>query len=148
MRTATNRRNPKTLEGVLDELNPVIRGWGNYYRRAKVRRLYHRLNRWIVLRVWNHQHKHWRNAGCRDLPEREITARERLLLPVEDIVQDLNRFLGGWSGYFRYGNPAQFFDKISLHAVNRLSIFVANRHQRDRRFGWWRSPASHRTAWA
>jgi group II intron reverse transcriptase/maturase len=68
---------------------------------------------------------------------REITARERLLLPVEDIVGDLNRFLGGWAGYFRYGNSAQSFDKITLHAVNRLSIFVANRHQRDRRFGWW-----------
>jgi RNA-directed DNA polymerase len=68
---------------------------------------------------------------------REITARERLLLPVEDVVQDLNRFLAGWAGYFRYGNSAQFFDKISLHAVNRLSIFVANRHRRDRRFGWW-----------
>ncbi|MCA1703485.1 MAG: group II intron reverse transcriptase/maturase, partial [Actinobacteria bacterium] len=31
VRTATNRRNPKDLEGVLDELNPIIRGWGNYY---------------------------------------------------------------------------------------------------------------------
>src|SRR5204862_526675 len=53
VRTATNRRNPKDLEGVLAELNPIIRGWGNYYRRAKVRRLYHRLNPWIVMRVWN-----------------------------------------------------------------------------------------------
>ena len=44
---------------------------------------------------------------------------------------------GGWAGYFRYGNSAQSFDKITLHALNRLSIFVANRHQRDRRFGWW-----------
>src|SRR4051812_4614195 len=68
---------------------------------------------------------------------REITARERLLLPVEDIVEDLNRFLGGWAGYFRYGNSAQSFDEITLHAVNRLAIFVANRHQRDRRWGWW-----------
>ena len=68
---------------------------------------------------------------------REITARERLLLPVEDIVGDLNRFLAGWAGYFRYGNSAQSFDKITLHAINRLSIFVANRHQRDRRFAWW-----------
>ncbi len=68
---------------------------------------------------------------------REITARERQLLPVEDIVRDLNRFLGGWAGYFRYGNSAQAFDKITLHAINRLAIFVAIRHQRDRRFGWW-----------
>ena len=38
VRTATNRRNPKDLEGVLAELNPIVRGWGNYYRRAHVRR--------------------------------------------------------------------------------------------------------------
>ena len=44
---------------------------------------------------------------------REITARERLLLPVEDIVEDLNRFLGGWAGYFRYGNSAESFDTIT-----------------------------------
>jgi RNA-directed DNA polymerase len=68
---------------------------------------------------------------------REITARERLALPVEDVVQDLNRFLHGWAGYFRYGNSAQSFDKISLYAVNRLSIFLANRHGRKRRWGWW-----------
>ncbi len=43
---------------------------------------------------------------------RELTARERLLLPVEDVVQDVNRFLRGWVGYFRYGNSARPFDKI------------------------------------
>ena len=68
---------------------------------------------------------------------RGITARERLALPVEDVVQDLNRFLRGWAGYFRYGSSAQFFDKISLYAINRLAIFVADRHERDRRWGWW-----------
>ena len=72
VRTATNRRNPEDLEGVLAELNPIIRGWGNYYRRAHVRRLFNRLNHWIVLRVWNHRHKHWRNAGWRELPDRRL----------------------------------------------------------------------------
>jgi group II intron reverse transcriptase/maturase len=72
VRAATNRRNPKSLEGVLGELNPIIRGWGNYYRRAHVRRRYHRLDRWVVMRVWNHQHKHWRNAGWRTLPARRL----------------------------------------------------------------------------
>ena len=47
---------------------------------------------------------------------REITDARRLLLPVEDVVQDLNRFLRGWAGYFRYGNSARPFDKINLHA--------------------------------
>jgi Group II intron, maturase-specific domain len=29
---------------------------------------------------------------------RELTDRRRLLLPVEVIVQDINRVLGGWAG--------------------------------------------------
>ncbi len=67
---------------------------------------------------------------------REITARERLLLPVEDIVQDLNGYLRGWAGYFRYGNSARHFNLIEHHAHNRLALFVAKRHKRSRAYGW------------
>ena len=56
--------------------------------------------------------------------------RERLLLSVEEVVQDVNRFLRGWAGYFRYGNSAHAFDKITLHALVRLAGFVAKRHKR------------------
>jgi RNA-directed DNA polymerase len=63
---------------------------------------------------------------------REITDRRRLLVPVEEIVQDLNRFLRGWSGYFRYGNSDRSFDKINQYVVNRLARFVGKRHKR----GW------------
>ena len=31
-------------------------------------------------------------------------------------MQDLNQFLRGWAGYFRYGNSARHFDTIMLHA--------------------------------
>jgi group II intron reverse transcriptase/maturase len=66
---------------------------------------------------------------------REITDRGRLLVPVETIVQDVNRFLRGWAGYFRYGNSARTFDKITLHAIVRLSGFVAKRHKRRTSYG-------------
>ncbi|MBV9819431.1 MAG: hypothetical protein JOZ07_13950 [Solirubrobacterales bacterium] len=66
----------------------------------------------------------------------EITARERLLLPIEEVVQDLNRYLRGWAGYFRYGNSARHFNLIEHHAHNRLALFVAKRHQRSRAYGW------------
>ena len=66
----------------------------------------------------------------------EITARERLLLPMEDIVQDLNRYMRGWAGYFRYGNSARHFNLIQVHAHNRLALFVAKRHGRSRAYGW------------
>jgi group II intron reverse transcriptase/maturase len=67
---------------------------------------------------------------------REITARERLLLPVEDIVQDLNGYLRGWTGYFRYGNSARHFDAISNYAAHRVVSQVAKRHKRSRGYGW------------
>jgi RNA-directed DNA polymerase len=63
---------------------------------------------------------------------REITDRRRLLVPVEDVVQDLNRFMRGWSGYFRYGNSDRSFDKINHYAVDRLARFVGKRHKH----GW------------
>ncbi len=66
---------------------------------------------------------------------RELTARSRLLLPVEVIVRDVNRFLRGWSAYFRYGNSARHFDKIRDHAVDRLAGVLAKRHRRSRAFG-------------
>jgi group II intron reverse transcriptase/maturase len=67
---------------------------------------------------------------------REITARERLLLPVEDVVEDLNRYLRGWAGYFRYGNSARHFDAISDYAARRVASHVAKRHKRTRGYGW------------
>src|SRR3954452_1292414 len=49
----------------------------------------------------------------------QLTGRERLLLPVEQITQETNGFLRGWAGYFRYGNSARPFDPITRHAFER-----------------------------
>jgi len=57
---------------------------------------------------------------------RELTGRDRLRWPIEQIVQDLNRFLRGWAGYFRYGNSTAQFDQIIRHADNRLALLIAN----------------------
>ncbi len=67
----------------------------------------------------------------------ELTDRRRLRLSVEEVVQDLNLFLRGWAAYFRYGNSAVAFDKITFHAFVRLAGFVAKRHKRSARYGWW-----------
>ena len=66
---------------------------------------------------------------------RELTERKRLSQPVEEIVHDLNRFLHGWGGYFRYGNSARHFDQISTYALKRLASFVAKRHGRAPGYG-------------
>jgi RNA-directed DNA polymerase len=68
---------------------------------------------------------------------RQITDRSRLLMAPEWIVEDLNRFLGGWAAFFRYGNSAARFDKISEYARMRLERFISKRHRRSFAFGRW-----------
>jgi group II intron reverse transcriptase/maturase len=96
VRAATNRRNPKTLEGLLDELNPIVRGWGMYYRRAHVRRLFHRLDGWIVMRIWSWRYKRWRNAGWKRLPRSRLYGEYGLvhLLALIPSMQDYYRQKG------------------------------------------------------
>jgi RNA-directed DNA polymerase len=68
---------------------------------------------------------------------RELTARSRLLVPVEEVVGSLNRFLRGWARFFRIGNSARVFDKIRTYTVERMALFVAKLHRRSRRYGWF-----------
>ena len=60
---------------------------------------------------------------------RELTGRDRLRWPIEQVVGYLNRFLRGWAGYFRYGNSTVQFDQITRHADTRLVLLIAKRHQ-------------------
>src|SRR5436190_23587449 len=56
---------------------------------------------------------------------REITARKRLLVPTEVIVTELNLFLRGWAGYFRYGNPARVLGHVGNYALWRLGLWLS-----------------------
>jgi RNA-directed DNA polymerase len=72
IRRRTRRKAPLKTQELIEELNPVIRGWGNYYCRAHVRKLFSRLDRWIVRRIWSLKTKRWRNTGWRELPEARL----------------------------------------------------------------------------
>jgi group II intron reverse transcriptase/maturase len=69
IRKRTKRKAPVGTKELIEEINPVIRGWGNYYCKAHVRKLFNRLDRWIVRRIWSHKFKRWRNTGWKKLPE-------------------------------------------------------------------------------
>jgi group II intron reverse transcriptase/maturase len=66
---------------------------------------------------------------------RARTGRDRLAVPVAAVVADINGFLRGWVGYFRYGNSDHAFALIRLYALDRLARFVAKRHQRSPAWG-------------
>jgi group II intron reverse transcriptase/maturase len=67
---------------------------------------------------------------------RQVSGRSRLLQPVEWIVQDINMFLRGWAGFFKYGNSARHFEKIRSYAKMRIALVISKRHKRSREYGW------------
>jgi hypothetical protein len=76
---------------------------------------------------------------------RELTERRLLLLPIEDVVANLNRFLTGWAGYFRRGNSTTQFHKLDLYAAERLARWIGMRHKARRplAYGYWRLRQEH-----
>lgn len=72
IRKLTRRRAPVTTQELITEINPIIRGWGLYYNKAHVRKLFNRLDRWIVRRIWSHRYKRWRCCGWKTLPESKL----------------------------------------------------------------------------
>jgi RNA-directed DNA polymerase len=72
VRALTKRRMPLQTKELIEQLNPVLRGWGHHYKRAHVRGLFHQLDGWIVRRIRSHRFKRWRNGGWRHLPETKL----------------------------------------------------------------------------
>jgi group II intron reverse transcriptase/maturase len=79
LRQRTCRKAPVSTQELIAQINPVIRGWGQYYCRAHIRKLFARLDRWILRRLWSHRFKRWRCRGWNQLPERQLYGEMRLV---------------------------------------------------------------------
>ena len=72
VRGLTRRCAPLKTKDLIKELNPTLRGWGEYYKRAHVRTLFHKLDGWVVRRIWSHRFRRWRCAGWKQLPPAKL----------------------------------------------------------------------------
>jgi RNA-directed DNA polymerase len=79
IRSSTQRRIPLRLGALIATINPIIRGWGNYYCRSHVRKRFHQLDGWIVRRLWSHRAKRWRNTAWKDCPTRRLRGEFKLV---------------------------------------------------------------------
>lgn len=71
----------------------------------------------------------------------ERTRRELTVIPLADVVANVNRSLSGWVNYFHYRNSSGAMYKVRQHAEQRLRIHLRKRHKiRDRKTGFVRFP--------
>jgi group II intron reverse transcriptase/maturase len=58
VRHLTRRQHPEKVDQVIEALNPVIRGWGNYYRKGNWKVMAGELDAWIRMRLRSFIQKH------------------------------------------------------------------------------------------
>jgi RNA-directed DNA polymerase len=63
VRTLTRRRAQPKDSGADSVAESDWRGWGEYYKRAHTRTLFHKLDGWIGRRIWSHRFRRWRTRG-------------------------------------------------------------------------------------
>jgi group II intron reverse transcriptase/maturase len=79
IRQRTKRSRPLSTAELIAQLNPLLRGWGEYYKRAQVRKLFQRLDGWIQRRIWSHRFRRWRNPGWKQLPVATLYGEYKLV---------------------------------------------------------------------
>ena len=72
----------------------------------------------------------------------ELTGRELTPMPVEKIVENVNRRLRGWVNYFHDRNSNQVRAKVKTHTEQRMRTHLMKRHKvKDRGIGEGRFPS-------
>lgn len=108
IRALSRRKVPLTLKEMVDQINPVIRGWGAFYRKAHVRGLFNRLDRWIERRLYSFLAKRWRNQMWRQYPSSRLIGEfglVRLTHLIPDLVE--RRPKGGQRRKAAYGKTVR-----------------------------------------
>jgi RNA-directed DNA polymerase len=105
VRYLTRRQRGVSLQAVVDSLNPVIRGWGNYFVDGHIAELFERLDEWIRMRLRSYKRKRVAKPGLNwQMPSRAL--KEMGLVSLVDLrSQHLSPATGKVSGEPDAGNP-------------------------------------------
>jgi group II intron reverse transcriptase/maturase len=68
VRWKTRRQQPKAMSQIIEELNPIIRGWGRYFMYGNSKRIFWQLDCWIRDRVRAYKLKKWSKLSYQKIP--------------------------------------------------------------------------------
>lgn len=84
VRFVTQRQQGKSVEMIIKNLNPVIRGWGNYYKHTTIKKKYWDLDFWIQRRIRGYMTKRWWWTDIKRIPVEQILKKG--LVTLESIL--------------------------------------------------------------
>jgi group II intron reverse transcriptase/maturase len=80
VRYISRRQQPKSMSMIIAELNPVVRGWGNYFVKGNCKRIFTELDLWIKKRITAYKLKRQGGYGHQKYPYSRFRAMGMLFL--------------------------------------------------------------------
>jgi group II intron reverse transcriptase/maturase len=110
----TRRNSPVNLEKVISDLNPVLRGFANYFRVAHCRKQFRELSRWVRRRLRAKQLKLWKK------PNRLHRRLRKLGYQGEFRAIKMSSWRNAGSPLANYAMPNEWFQELGLFELGRV----------------------------
>jgi RNA-directed DNA polymerase len=114
VRKITRRNSPVNLAQVIKDLNPVLRGFANYFKAANCKRVFSELAQWIRRRLRAKQLKLWKKAGRLHRRLRQLGYKG------EFAWIKMNSWRNSASPLASYALPNDYFRELGLFDLSRV----------------------------
>ena len=115
----TCRTSPVNLEKVIKDLNPVIRGFANYFRIATCNKVFEQLSGWIRRRLRAKQLALWKKPGRLHRRLRQMGYKGNFL------KIRMRSWRNSISPYANYSLPNEWFDQLGLFDISKVQTGIS-----------------------
>jgi len=103
---------------IADDLNPLLRGWGNYFKMSQVKQIFQELDSWLCRRL---RCIKWRQWKC---PSTRFKKLHRRGLPEQQAAKSAYNGRGPWwnsgAGHMNLAFPRIYFERLNLISLAQL----------------------------
>jgi group II intron reverse transcriptase/maturase len=118
VRGITQRNSPVNLEKVIQDLNPLIRGFANYFRVANCQMVFRELDKWIRRRLRAKQLKLWKK------PKRLHRRLRQLGYQGEFQAIKMSAWRSAASPLTSYAIPSSYLRGLGLYEIGRVGTGI------------------------
>jgi RNA-directed DNA polymerase len=118
----TPRNHGMNVEQIVIEINPVIRGWANYFRIANCKGLYEELSQWIKRRLRMKKMKEWKRAKAlhKELRRRGYKG--------EFMSIDMSKWRNSCSPLIHMALPNTWFSELGLVDTSKIQVGILSHY--------------------
>lgn len=118
LKQMTKRRSGRPLHEIIDELNPLLRGFSQYFRIANASREFRELAKWLRRRLRSIQLRLWKKPG------RLYRRLRQLGYNLPFIYVDMCKWRTSCNQLAHYAMPNRWFEELGLYAMDKVKVGV------------------------